>query len=1062
MKKPVSARRLKKLNQKQAESPKSVTTISENNIAKVEVHQNVEDFSVELSASLYQRLDEIKLNQLKLQQQVDKIEFSIDKQSLNFKELSTELTKSIKDHFEKDKVVILDKIEKIVSILGDKITNATKHEISTINGLLRAKKEDIEVERTISYQLGKELIESSKSLKQMIYLPKKILAIRNENLKRKQNKQLKTVRVSPAKELNVIKQNVLTLKELLDKSNSDSNRHFDGNLSKFIGLKNHPEIKVSSAKNVSIQVSSILQKSRYFNSENLFDVEDLQDFINKNGEIVFTSDVISEGLVVDFIISFYNKDRKKITRKVFKPSKKLNILLEIETKYVGFGVKVSNQGSAIINHVALLEIGRKFNPKSVQQTVDSINGSQLDDGVTIIMPSYKGEQTICDALMSVVNQKKIDLNKLEIIVVLNGELDNTPKLVEEFVKNNGYFSVKLLYSAKKGASAARNLGIENATKQYTIFLDDDDMLSEEYISSMYDIMTKESIAVAYIHDLTENGVIIEDNALNIQIRNAKKNPSLETCSSAITLIACKMLPTNNLKKIRFDENLRSGEDVAYFTQYVDIYQPKVLLTQNEQAYYIRRLRDISVSRQPMSFDFNVIQRLDVISTILKNSKVLTPFSLSKVKAQINFIVSYLKEYPVDLEKVLEEIIIRKMNDFPFEYFWSKLGRVQAEQLVFSYCHAPFVDTSGTIVAKRINQFGLLSDVVANDMSTHRELDISLLQINKHYLKDVYFTTTTTSFGGWDAIKAYTELANELVRNKEYKQIYSRVLWPASNFAAALYKINHPHVKWIAEFSDPVVLDIEGKDRQSILEDQQFIAKVLGTKRKELGYLHEEKNLYVWCELLAYLLADEIIFTCDNQRKLMLDKFKYPEISLAAYAKSVIMPHPVLPKCFYSLSDIHLGLDSATYNIAYFGVFYKNRNLDDLVKVIKRIKENTSKKIKLYVYTNQSEQLKAYVTQLGCNDYIDVFNYISYFDFLKVSTLFDGLIVNDTKASGLFGFNPYLPSKISDYLGSGRPIIALKDGESTLDKVHGIQYKADLDDPEDMYNVIIQAMDAVSI
>jgi hypothetical protein len=56
----------------------------------------------------------------------------------------------------------------------------------------------------------------------------------------------------------------------------------------------------------------------------------------------------------------------------------------------------------------------------------------------------------------------------------------------------------------------------------------------------------------------------------------------------------------------------------------------------------------------------------------------------------------------------------------------------------------------------------------------------------------------------------------------------------------------------------------------------------------------------------------------------------------------------------------------------------------------------------------------------------------------LTTKFDCLIVNDAHKKG--EINPYLPSKVSDYLGSGTDIWALYEENSTLSKLD-LKYKS---------------------
>lgn len=904
-----------------------------------------------------------------------------------------------------------------------------KNEILSIKNLILPKSDEIKAERTLSFQLGQEIINSGKSVKSLISLPKKLFFLKNEAVNRKKIQNIKKSKdISLPYLINKNIDNSISYKKLKDLVSKESFK-FDGNLFDHLGIKDHASLILDRKKDsLSIKVISEFDKPKYFQSENLFTLNDLRKFIN-NDFLAFNSSVISENSNFAFIVYFLDESKKRISLNFLNVNKKLGLKIPENCKYIYFGLKISGNSEVEISNVLLESVVESQTKKNEIDLID------FKDGISIVIPVYKAEKTIAMTLDSIFNQKNIDNIDIEVICVINGEQDNSCSIISNYHKQNSKINVELLHS-EKGASSARNLGVKNANYKYLVFLDSDDVLSDTYLSDLYNVAGDDKIGICYINDLDSNGYIEVNTTINKQILNSKKNANYNNCSSAITMIASKIIPTKNAKKIKFNENLRSGEDVSYFSNYIDLYNPKLEVVDNVECAYIRRLTDISVSRQPMSFDFNVIQRLDVIKEIEDNSLSLaseiSKFSLSKINAQIGFIIKYLEVNPNDKERVIQSIVMYKFKQFPYPYFWKKIGMTGAEQLVFSYCHPPFVDTSATIVAKRVNEFGLLTDVVANDMSTNRKIDSDMMYLDKHYINDIFFLNTPTSFGSWNAIKSYALQSNALVKDKSYKQLYSRVLWPASNFAAFEYKLNHLDVKWVAEFSDPVVLDIEGNERVSELNDIDWVNKVLAQLPEKYSYLQSEKNVYVWCELLAYLFSDELIFTCENQRSLMLSKFKYPEISEIAYKKSIISPHPKPNKALYSLIPSNYYLDNKFVNIGYFGVFYKNRKLDDLINMLQK-NDVSHKDVKIHIFTNNVNDVVNELTELKVINYFKVNNYVGYFEFLNICKKMDLLIVNDAKVTDIFGLNPYLPSKMSDYIGSNKSIWAFVEDGSALSK-----------------------------
>lgn len=113
--------------------------------------------------------------------------------------------------------------------------------------------------------------------------------------------------------------------------------------------------------------------------------------------------------------------------------------------------------------------------------------------VSVIVPVYNRERLILRCLESILRQS---LSPYEIIVVDNNSTDNTKKAVESWFYENiaskrgggdktsfGPVKFKLLNQPIKGASAARQMGLENAEGDYVIFFDSDDEMRPELLKT---------------------------------------------------------------------------------------------------------------------------------------------------------------------------------------------------------------------------------------------------------------------------------------------------------------------------------------------------------------------------------------------------------------------------------------------------------------------------------------------------------------------------------------------------------------------------------------------------
>lgn len=104
--------------------------------------------------------------------------------------------------------------------------------------------------------------------------------------------------------------------------------------------------------------------------------------------------------------------------------------------------------------------------------------------VTIIIPTYNREHTICQAIDSVLQQT---YDQIEVIVVDDCSQDATQKVVEENYGTDSRVRYERLLQ-NSGACAARNRGIDLSQGDYLAFLDSDDVYYPEKISLQLEAM----------------------------------------------------------------------------------------------------------------------------------------------------------------------------------------------------------------------------------------------------------------------------------------------------------------------------------------------------------------------------------------------------------------------------------------------------------------------------------------------------------------------------------------------------------------------------------------------
>ncbi|MDP2454937.1 MULTISPECIES: glycosyltransferase [unclassified Kaistella] len=108
--------------------------------------------------------------------------------------------------------------------------------------------------------------------------------------------------------------------------------------------------------------------------------------------------------------------------------------------------------------------------------------------VTISIPLYKCEDFLNACLESVRAQT---YSNIEVTLINDQTPDNSVEIAENFIKNNDLKNWKIYHLEKNsGLSVVRNKGIDTAEGKYLFFLDSDDTITPDCISSLVEIAEK--------------------------------------------------------------------------------------------------------------------------------------------------------------------------------------------------------------------------------------------------------------------------------------------------------------------------------------------------------------------------------------------------------------------------------------------------------------------------------------------------------------------------------------------------------------------------------------------
>ena len=143
---------------------------------------------------------------------------------------------------------------------------------------------------------------------------------------------------------------------------------------------------------------------------------------------------------------------------------------------------------------------------------------------SLIIPVYNVEKYVAKCLASIFNQS---YNNYEVIIVDDGSLDNSAKIIKEFIKNKNKF--KYYKKTNGGLSDARNYGVNYATGDYIIFIDSDDYIDNLLLEKLNNVLKNKK------YDIVRYGLnVVDENDKKLyEVNNAINGNNLEDTIKSI-------------------------------------------------------------------------------------------------------------------------------------------------------------------------------------------------------------------------------------------------------------------------------------------------------------------------------------------------------------------------------------------------------------------------------------------------------------------------------------------------------------------------------------------------
>lgn len=219
--------------------------------------------------------------------------------------------------------------------------------------------------------------------------------------------------------------------------------------------------------------------------------------------------------------------------------------------------------------------------------------------ITIIIPVFRVERYIRQCLQSVLLQS---YRNFECIIVDDGSPDQSLRIAKDTVGDDNRFVI--ISQPNRGVSVARNIGIENATGDFIIFIDSDDYVLDGYLETIAALFYSNNLsidALVFNHSLLKDdcnynereryricfdGIVYKDDALTLFL------------DGVIGLSSWGMVFRRSvLDDLRFSTSLNVAEDALFVAHYLMRCRNLLL---SEKSFYVYRQDSSGVTKSGFS------------------------------------------------------------------------------------------------------------------------------------------------------------------------------------------------------------------------------------------------------------------------------------------------------------------------------------------------------------------------------------------------------------------------------------------------------------------------------
>ncbi|SDQ22303.1 glycosyltransferase family 2 protein [Streptococcus equinus] len=270
----------------------------------------------------------------------------------------------------------------------------------------------------------------------------------------------------------------------------------------------------------------------------------------------------------------------------------------------------------------------------------------MENLVSIVVTCYNHEKYIEQCLRSIFDQT---YKNIELIVINDGSTDESDKIIKRVLQEAPFIKHKYIFHSNRGLVVSRNIGLDNITGEFLLFVDSDNYLENNYVESLVRTAIDNEADIVYTNLINpvNNTIVLE--AAEFQLERLYRENFIDACS---------LIRVNKIYETKFDLflNYKKLEDYDFYFNLIVVNGARPIPCYDTCLYY-------RVLSESMSDRENRVLYYELYSYILGKYLKYNPELATKA---IQFHFSNLSrldiEHSINEEKI--SFYFSNSQDFP--------------------------------------------------------------------------------------------------------------------------------------------------------------------------------------------------------------------------------------------------------------------------------------------------------------------------------------------------------------------------------------------------------------